>query len=100
MRLPDGLDTMVGDAGVRLSGGQRQRVALARAVFRDPPVIVLDEGTSALDEATEAGVMRALRDPEDDRRRTLIIVTHRASTVADADVIIEVSGGRVTVRGR
>jgi len=98
--LPDGLDTMVGDAGVRLSGGQRQRVALARAVFRDPPVIVLDEGTSALDEATEAGVMRALRDPEDDRRRTLIIVTHRASTVVDADGIIEVIGGRVTVRGR
>lgn len=95
--LPQGLDTLVGEDGIRLSGGQRQRVALARAVFRDPPVIVLDEGTSALDEETEAQVMTALLTQH--RRttcaRTLIVVTHRRSTVADADRRIEIIDGRV-----
>jgi ATP-binding cassette, subfamily B, bacterial PglK len=95
--LPQGLDTPVGEAGIRLSGGQRQRVALARAVFRDPPVIVLDEGTSALDEETEAQVMTALLTQH--RRttcaRTLIVVTHRRSTVADADRRIEIIDGRI-----
>lgn len=99
-RLPAGLDTPVGDAGVRLSGGQRQRLALARAVFRDPHVLVLDEGTSALDEDTEAAVMTALRGEElrTGGRRTLIVVTHRLSSIKNADLLIEVSSGRVRTR--
>lgn len=95
--LPQGLDTPIGEDGVQLSGGQRQRISLARAVFRDPPVIVLDEGTSALDQATEARVMTALlaHHRTVSRRRTLIVVTHRSATVANADMRIEVIAGRI-----
>jgi ATP-binding cassette, subfamily B, bacterial PglK len=95
--LPYGLDTPVGEAGVRFSGGQRQRLALARAIFRDPPVLILDEGTSALDEQTEADVMAAFRAdrPEGSPPRTLVVVTHRTAAVADADLRFRVADGRV-----
>jgi len=97
-RLPDGLDTTIGDDGARLSGGQRQRLALARAVFRDPPVIVFDEATSALDHTTEAAVMAMFRPDAmsaNARPRTLIVVTHRPTTVAAADRVYRVAAGRV-----
>lgn len=95
--LPRGLDTPVGENGVRLSGGQRQRIALARAVFRRPPVIVLDEGTSALDESTAMRALSALRDPHDARgsRTTLVVVTHNPVTVTNADAIVRLSDGRI-----
>jgi ATP-binding cassette, subfamily B, bacterial PglK len=98
--LPFGLETPVGEAGVRLSGGQRQRLALARAIFRDPPVLILDEGTSALDERIEAAVMAAVRAdrPGDASPRTLVVVTHRTATVADADLCFGVADGRVARR--
>ena len=95
--LPAGLDTVVGERGIRLSGGQRQRVAVARALYSEPPVIVLDEGTSALDGATEARVIAALDEVAPDR--TLIAVAHRLMTLRDADRILVVADGRVTDTG-
>lgn len=93
-RLDDGLETFVGERGVRLSGGQRQRVAIARALYRRPEVLVFDEGTSALDTATEAELMRAIESLRD--HTTLVIVAHRLTTVRNADRIVLVDDGRVT----
>jgi ABC-type multidrug transport system fused ATPase/permease subunit len=95
--LPDGLDTLVGERGVRLSGGQRQRVAVARALYREPPVIILDEGTSALDTATETALIRALDTIAPGR--TLIAVAHRISTLRGADRIVVLEEGRITAEG-
>ena len=95
--LPAGLHTVVGERGIRLSGGQRQRVAVARALYREPPVIVLDEGTSALDGATEARVIAALDEVAPDR--TLIAVAHRLMTLRGADRILVVADGHVTDTG-
>jgi ABC-type multidrug transport system fused ATPase/permease subunit len=95
--LPDGLDTVVGERGVRLSGGQRQRVAIARALYSEPPVVVLDEGTSALDAATESAFVATLADLQTDR--TLIAVAHRVATVRSADRIIVVDRGSVVADG-
>lgn len=95
--LPDGLDTVVGERGVRLSGGQRQRVAVARALYREPSVIIFDEGTSALDGATEAALVTAVGELKEGR--TLISVAHRISTVRQADRILVVAGGRIVADG-
>ncbi len=95
--LPDGLETEVGDRGVRLSGGQRQRIALARALLRDPDIVILDEATSALDSVIEQGVANAIK-----RRltgHTLIVIAHRLSTIRDADLILVFDGGRIVERG-
>jgi ATP-binding cassette, subfamily B, bacterial PglK len=95
--LPDGLDTMVGERGVRLSGGQLQRIGIARALYHDPPVLVLDEATSSLDTATERGVMRAVRALHG--RKTIVIVAHRLSTLQDCDRIFRLEGGRIVAEG-
>jgi len=95
--LPQGLDTIVGERGVRLSGGQRQRVAIARALYQDPPVLVLDEGTSALDGATEAELVSAIDRAR--RSRTLIAVAHRLSTLTSADRILVFVDGRIADQG-
>ncbi|MBI1339697.1 ATP-binding cassette domain-containing protein [bacterium] len=95
--LPDGLDTRVGERGVKLSGGEKQRVGIARAILKDPAILVLDEATSALDSATEAEVQAAL--DEASRDRTTLMVAHRLSTVASADLIIVLDGGRVVESG-
>lgn len=95
--LPLGLGTVVGERGIRLSGGQRQRVVLARALYRDPHVLLLDEGTSALDGATEAAVMRALE--MDRRSRTVIAVAHRLQSIRAADRILVIEAGRVAAEG-
>ena len=96
-RLPAGLDTEVGDRGVRLSGGQRQRVDIARTILRKPDIVVLDEATSALDSIVERRVIGALQ-----RRlagSTVLIVAHRLSTVRNADFILVMSGGRIVEQG-
>lgn len=95
--LPQGIDTVVGERGIRLSGGQRQRVAIARALYREPSLLVLDEGTSALDSATEANLVAAIDEVREGR--TLIAVAHRLSTVRAADRILVVEAGRIAAAG-
>ena len=96
-RLPNGLDTMVGERGVKLSGGQRQRIAIARAILADAPILVLDEATSALDSESEAAVQGALENLM--RGRTAIVVAHRLSTVASLDRIVVLDGGEIVEDG-
>ncbi|MEO1694112.1 MAG: glucan ABC transporter ATP-binding protein/ permease [Pseudomonadota bacterium] len=93
----DGYNAVAGDRGSALSGGERQRVAIARAILRDAPILILDEATSALDTATEAAIKRALDDVR--RDRTTLIIAHRLSTVADADLILVFDQGRIVERG-
>ena len=95
--LPEGLETKVGERGLKLSGGERQRVGLARALLADPRVLILDEATSALDSRTEAAIQATLRRAK--AGRTVLVVAHRLSTVADADEILVVRAGRVVERG-
>lgn len=92
-KLPDGLNTYVGDRGVRLSGGQRQRIGIARALYHNPDVLVLDEATSALDNDTEKAVMESIEAFKG--AKTMIIIAHRLSTIENADVVYEVKDGRV-----
>lgn len=91
--LPEGLDTFVGDRGVRLSGGQRQRIGIARALYHNPEVLVLDEATSALDNDTESAVMEAIEKLQG--HKTILIIAHRLTTIKNADVIYEVGDGKV-----
>jgi ABC-type multidrug transport system fused ATPase/permease subunit len=91
--LPAGLETVLGERGVRLSGGQRQRIGIARALYVDPQVLVLDEATSALDGVTEAEVVEAIESARE--QRTLLVIAHRLSTVRNCDRIAFMSGGRV-----
>ena len=96
--LPHGLDTIVGERGVTLSGGQRQRVALARALLLEPRILVLDDALSSVDADTEEAILGGLR--EFMRRRTTFVVSHRISTVLDADRILVLEDGRVVESGR
>ncbi len=95
--LPDGYETIVGERGQKLSGSQRQRVSIARAVLKDPPVLVLDEATSSVDNETEATIQRSMS--RITVGRTTIIIAHRLSTVRNADRIYVLEEGRVTETG-
>lgn len=95
--LPEGLDTLVGERGVRLSGGQRQRVGIARALYHNPEVLVMDEATAALDNQTEAGVMEAVEKLSGDK--TLIMIAHRLSTVKNCDRLYFMSQGQIVDSG-
>lgn len=94
--LPDKLDTVVGDRGVRFSGGQRQRIAIARAIYYDPEILVFDEATSALDNETEASVMESIEMLHG--KKTLIIVAHRLSTIQKCDRVFEVKDGHAVLK--
>lgn len=91
--LPHGLDTLVGERGIRLSGGQRQRIAIARALYHDPELLIFDEATSALDTATEHEVMHAIEALRG--KKTLLIVAHRLSTVQACDRVVRLQEGRI-----
>lgn len=91
--LPEGLDTGIGERGIRLSGGQRQRIGIARALFEDPEVLVLDEATSALDNETEAAIMDSINRLHG--RKTLVIIAHRLQTIEKCDMVYRVEKGRI-----
>ncbi len=96
--LPDGLDTLIGERGVKLSGGQRQRVAIARMFLKNPPILILDEATSALDTETERAIQRSLAELA--AGRTSLVIAHRLATIRDADRIVVVDGRGVVEQGR
>ncbi|WP_298161714.1 ABC transporter ATP-binding protein/permease [Brevundimonas sp.] len=95
--LPDGMETRVGERGLKLSGGERQRVGIARALLADPCILILDEATSALDSRTEAAIQKTLRKAK--AGRTTLVVAHRLSTIADAEQILVLKAGRIVERG-
>jgi len=97
-KLPNGLDTILGERGMTLSGGQRQRIAIARAVIRNTPILILDEPTSGLDSASEQLVFEAM-----DRLmsgKTVVVIAHRLSTIQKADVIFVIKDGEILERGK
>jgi len=95
--LPEGIDTLVGDNGMKLSGGQRQRLAIARAIYKDAPILILDEATSALDSESERHVQAALETLM--KGRTTLVIAHRLSTIERADRILVMEAGRIVERG-
>ena len=97
MELPEGYDTIVGERGQKLSGGQRQRLSIARAVLMDPPILILDEATSSVDNETEAAIQRSLARLVVDR--STVVIAHRLSTIRHADTIHVMERGRIVESG-
>lgn len=93
--LPEGLDTGIGERGIRLSGGQRQRIGIARALYNNPEVLILDEATSALDNDTEAAIMESINRLHG--KKTLVIIAHRLQTIEKCDIVYRVENGKATV---
>ncbi|MCY1247373.1 putative multidrug export ATP-binding/permease protein [compost metagenome] len=95
--LPDGMDTVIGERGVKLSGGQKQRLAIARMFLKNPAILILDEATSALDTETERAIQQSLA--ELSKGRTTLIIAHRLATIRDADRIVVVDGSGIREQG-
>ena len=91
--LPEGLDTTIGERGVRLSGGQRQRIGIARALYTDPELLIFDEATSALDNETEAAIMESINSLHG--KKTMIIIAHRLTTIRECDIVYRVENGKI-----
>ena len=91
--LPNGLNTQIGERGVRLSGGQRQRIGIARALYREPNILILDEATSALDNETEEAIMESINTLKG--KKTMIIIAHRLSTIENCDHVYRVQDGKI-----
>ena len=96
-KLPDGLNTLIGERGVRLSMGEKQRLTLARAILKSPPIVILDEATSSVDVETERDIQLALNQLI--KNRTTLIIAHRLSTIRDADQIIFLNHGEIIEQG-
>ncbi|MES1947237.1 ABC transporter ATP-binding protein [Salinisphaera sp. C84B14] len=97
-RLPDGMDTLVGERGLKLSGGEKQRIAIARAILKNPAILIFDEATSSLDSHAEQAITAALAELA--ANHTTLVIAHRLSTVVDADEIVVMDDGRIIERGR
>ena len=97
-RFPDGLDTIIGERGVKLSGGQRQRVTIARAILANPNILLLDEATSSLDTESEMLIQKSLNQLL--RGRTTFVIAHRLSTIQRADMILVIEDGEIVERGK
>jgi ABC-type multidrug transport system fused ATPase/permease subunit len=97
-KQPNGLDTCVGERGVKFSGGQRQRVAIARALYLNPEILILDEATAALDNETERALMESIESLQG--HKTLIVVAHRLTTIKNCDLVYEVSDGKILERDK
>jgi ABC-type bacteriocin/lantibiotic exporter with double-glycine peptidase domain len=95
--MPEGLNTILGEAGIQLSGGQRQRIALARAFYHNRDVLVMDEATSALDNETEAEIVNEIKNLKGNK--TLIVIAHRLSTIKYCDYIYRIEKGKITEQG-
>ncbi|MFO7169356.1 MAG: ATP-binding cassette domain-containing protein, partial [Chloroflexota bacterium] len=95
--LPDGLDTLIGERGVKLSGGQKQRLAIARMFLKNPPILILDEATSALDTETEQAIQQSLAELAEGR--TTLIIAHRLATIKNADRIVVVTEDGISEEG-
>ena len=93
--LPDGLDTGIGERGIRLSGGQRQRIGIARALYNNPEILILDEATSALDNETEAAIMESINMLHG--KKTLVIIAHRLQTIEKCDIVYRVEDGKCEI---
>jgi ABC-type transport system involved in Fe-S cluster assembly fused permease/ATPase subunit len=96
-RLPDGLDSQVGERGLKLSGGEKQRVAIARTILKNPPIVIFDEATSSLDSHSEQGILSALNALA--QQHTAIVIAHRLSTIQDADMIVVLQDGKIQEQG-
>ena len=93
--LPNGINTGIGEKGVRMSGGQRQRLGIARALYHNPEILVFDEATSALDNDTEAAIMESINHFRG--KKTMVIIAHRLGTIKDCDLVYKVDNGRITL---